>query len=192
MAREQFILRLNEGEREAYERHRKEHTDIDSLAGWFRNIADKTVTGEPEKAQIDEEAIRSAVREETRDIRDEIAGLSGKVTALDEAIRTDNETTVLAEEAYRILSGLDPQTPEQWARNADDEITSKIGVEQYVREQGTAEAFAQYFGCDIEVARRALVRCENMFPSIRSWRDEDKMVVQWTAGEIPGEYGDEY
>jgi hypothetical protein len=170
MAREKFTIRLSEAEKTAYEEHRKEHTDIESLSHWFRDLADREVDSpvEDDTSALDEALLRSIISGETREIKNELSNLTRELAELDDAIRTGEKTTHFAEEAYRIFSGEEPQNIDEYPRNTSEDTPDGMTPEWYARNSGLPDAFATYFDISTEEARRALVRCENMFPAIES------------------------
>jgi hypothetical protein len=179
MARKKFTIRLSEAEKDAYDEHRREHTDIDSLSQWLRTLADREVDSPPDQdtSDLDEALLRSIIRDETRGISDQLHSVTDTLASLDEAVRTGEKTTHFAEEAYRILSGIDPEDINIYTREVDGHTASDLDIEWYVRNDGTASAFSQYFGIPEQEATRALVRCENMFPAIESrLNDKDRRI----------------
>jgi hypothetical protein len=179
MAREKFTIRLSEAEKAAYEEHREEHTDIDSLSAWLRTLADREVDSPPDDdtSALDEALLRSIIRDETRGIRDQLDKATDTLASLDEAVRTGEKTTHFAEEAYRILSGIEPEDTDIYTREVDGHTANDLDIEWYVRNDGSASAFSQYFGIPEQEATRALVRCENMFPAIESrLNNKDKRI----------------
>mgnify|MGYP006291085161 FL=1 len=170
MAREKFTIRLSEAEKTAYEEHRKEHTDIESLSAWLRTLADQAVDSTPEEdtSALDEALLRQVINDETREIRAKLSNLTRELAELDDAIRTGDQITELAEEAYLIFSGNEPKQIDNYPRRNMEDNNIEKSPEWIARQSGSPEAFAAYFGTSIEEARRVLVRCENMFPAIES------------------------
>jgi hypothetical protein len=190
MARKKFTIRLLDEEKAAYEEYRREHTNVESLSAWLRQLADREVNSPPEQdtSALDESLLRSIIRDETRTIRSEISNVADELAELDEAIRTGDHITTLAEEIYRIFSDIKPEQIDEYARTVDGHTPQDIDIEWYVRNDGTADAFAQYLGVSEEEARRALIRCENMFPAVES-RLLDSGVRAWYRGDALGREG---
>lgn len=170
MVRKKFTIRLSDAEKTAYEKHRENHTDIESLSEWLRDLANKEVDSpvDDDTSDLDEALLRSIISEETREIKTELSNLTTEIADLDEAIRTGEKTTHFAEEAYRIFSGEEPQNIDEYPRNTSEDAPDGMNPEWFARNSGLPEAFAAYFDISTEEARRALVRCENMFPAIES------------------------
>lgn len=170
MAREKFTIRLSDKEKSKYRKHVEDNTDFDSLSKWFRGLADIAVDSptDDDTSVLDEDFLRTIIQSETRSIQTELSKLTDQLAELDEAIRTGDEVTELAEEAYLILTGREPQNIDQYPRERYDTPSEGVTVEGLAQNSGRPEAFAAYFGIDVEAARRVLVRAENMFPAIES------------------------
>ncbi len=170
MVREKFTIRLSEAEKTAYENHRAEHTSTESLSQWFRDLADREVDSpvEDDTSDLDESFLRNIINDENREIKNELSNLTKEIAELDDAIRTGDEITSLAEEAYLILSGNEPKQIDDYPRETLEDTQIGTSPEWLARQSGSPEAFAAYFGTSTEEARRILVRCENMFPAVES------------------------
>jgi hypothetical protein len=170
MAREKFTIRLSEKEKRKFTEYYQEHTEQKSLSEWLRTIAQNTVKPptDDDTSALDEALLRSIIQDETREIQKELADLTKEVAELDDAIRTGDDITALAEEAYLLFSGQAPEHIDDYPRDSVDDIPDDMSPEWFVRNSGLPEALAAYFGIETEVARRVLVRCENMFPAIES------------------------
>jgi hypothetical protein len=170
MAREKFTIRLSDEEKDHYRKHVEDHTEFDSLSRWFRDLADTATDSSPDEdtSGLNEALLNKILTETIEPLRSDINALSEQLGELDEAVRTGDDITELAEEAYLLLSGHEPEHINQYPRESAEDIPDDMSPEWYARQSGSPEAFAVYFGIDVEVARRVLVRCENMFPSIES------------------------
>lgn len=179
MAKKKFTIRLSDKQKQDYREYMQEHSGATSLSQWFRELADKEVDSpeDEDTSTLDEALLRSVIRDETRDIRGQIRDVTETLASLDEAVRTGERTTHLAEEAYRILSGQKPEDTDIYAREVDGHTADDIDIEWYVRNGGSASEFAQYFGIPEQEATRVLIRCENMFPAIGSrLNDKDRRI----------------